>query len=159
LILETAKDSKMNNQLLNTLVNDLCIIAGSYRGAADLEGLSLRPVLKHFARPDESKLPEGQGEDILAFLKIEIAEWNREITLRGIKISDTQCRELWGSLLNLDAADIPSRVRRLRTIQAIGLKRCGWQNWRKNVEPVFLQPLAADLIDQYPTRCEGLQAA
>jgi hypothetical protein len=148
-----------NKQLLQNLVTDLCIIAGSYRGAADLEGLSLRTVLKHLARPDESKLPEGQGEDILKFLKVEIAEWNREITLRGIKISATQCRELWGSLLNLDAADVPSRVRRVRTTQAIGLKRCGWQHWRKNVEPVFLQPLAAHLLDLYPERVDGPQAA
>src|SRR5215204_1810820 len=135
----------MERQLLQGLVTDLCIIAGSHRGAADLEGLSLCPALKNLSKPDESKLPEGQGEDILKFLKFEIAEWNRKITLRGIKISAAQCRELWGLLLNLDAADVPSRVRRLRTIQAIGLKRCGWQHWRKNVEPVFLQPLAAHL--------------
>jgi hypothetical protein len=36
--------------------------------------LSLRTVLKHLAGPDESKLPEGQGEDILEFLKLEIVE-------------------------------------------------------------------------------------
>jgi hypothetical protein len=149
----------MNTQLLQDLVSDLCIIAGSNRGPADLEGLSLRTVLKHLARPDEGKLPEEQGEDILEFLKFEVAEWNGGIILRGIKVSATQCRELWGSLLNLDAADIPSRVRRLRTIQAIGLKRCGWQNWRKNVEPVFLQPLAAHLADLYPERYDGPQAA
>jgi hypothetical protein len=150
----------MDTQLLmQDLVNDLCIIAGSNRGAADLEGLSLRKALWHLARPNERKLPEGQGKDILEFLKLEIAEWNGEIILRGIKVSATQCQELWGSLLNLDAADIPSRVRRLRTIQAIGLKRCGWQHWRKNVEPIFLQPLAAHLVDLYPERLDGLQAA
>jgi len=74
----------------------------------------------------------------LEFLKLEIVE--RRKHSRGIEISAAHCRELWGSLPNLDAADIPSRVRRLKTIQAIGLKWCGWQNWRKNVEPVFLQP-------------------
>jgi hypothetical protein len=63
----------MNIQLLKALLNDLCMIAGSNRGAADLEGC-LFAVLKHLAGPDESKLPEGQGEDILEFLKLEIVE-------------------------------------------------------------------------------------
>jgi hypothetical protein len=149
-----------NDQLLQDLVKILCSIAGATQGVADPENLYLHQLLCDLAQVDRNEPLETQGEQIATFLRTEIAAWNGEISLRGVKLSAVQCRNHWRFLLKLVATDTTtSEDRRRRVIRAIGLTRCKVQNWRKNVEPYFLEPLAAYLIDNYPERVGVAQAA
>jgi hypothetical protein len=150
----------MNTQLLQSLVKILCSIAGATQGAADPENLYLHQLLCDLARVDRRKSLEKQGEQIATFLRNEIQGWSGELIIRGVKLSAVQCRNHWRFLLGLVATDTTtSEDRRRRVIRAIGLTRCKVQNWRKNIEPVFLQPLAAYLIDNFPERVGVDQAA
>jgi hypothetical protein len=137
-----------NYNLICDLVWSLRLIAGSNRGATP-ERLYLERSLRYIARPDKSKRPREQGEQILEFLKIEIGEWQDEIVLRGVKLSARQCQRAWSVLLNLEATDSNSEDRRLEAIKTLGLKRCGWECWRKKVEAEFLEHLAAHIVELY----------
>jgi hypothetical protein len=148
------------NTKLQDLVKILCSIAGATQGAADPENLYLHQQLCDLAQVDRDKPLEKQGEQIATFLRNEIQGWSGELIIRGVKLSAVQCRNHWRYLLCLEAKDkTTSEERRRRLIRKIGLPRCKVQNWRKNVEPDFLEPLAAYLIDNFPERVGVDQAA
>jgi hypothetical protein len=150
----------MTIQLLQDLVKILCLIAGTTQGAADPENLYLHRLLCQLAQVDRKESLEKQGERIATFLRNEIQGWTGELIIRGVKLSAAQCRNHWRFLLELVATGTStSEDRRRRVIRAIGLTRCKVQNWRKNVEPDFLEPLAAYLIDHYPEGVGVNQAA
>jgi hypothetical protein len=150
----------MNNQLLLALALELCELAGSNRGASPGR-LYLKKALRCLAQPDAGETPRIQGWQMLKWLKIEIAEWNSEIHLeRGDHLTADQCREVFRLLLNLDGLDMNSEDRRLKAIDILELKRCGFQRWRSKcikgkligVEVEFLEHLARHFVEYFPER-------
>jgi hypothetical protein len=146
--------------MLQNLVVDLCFIAGSQQGASPGNLFSAK-ALKVFAAPDPDETPAEQGTQILKWLRIEVAEWNREIILtRGDNLSAIQARDGFWLLLNLSNLPMKSEERRLRVVDSLNLHgRVGWAHWRKNIESDFLEHLARYLVENYPERVEAQKAS
>jgi hypothetical protein len=153
----------MNTQLLINLHSDLRKLAGSEWGAATRRVLFQRRALRLVLNPDPTETPTEQGGQMLEFLEELLDEWNIEIKLRkNDHPTADQCKMGLKVLLNVveehELVKYPSD-RRLLTIDLLNLDHCGLVHWRQNIEPMFLEPLAQALLEEFGHRLKDLDPA
>lgn len=133
----------MDDPRLPELVHELCLLAGKKNGL-EPKKVYVMPTLQDVAAPAIRPEPEDQGEALSNWLWAQLQDWRWVVTLRNKQIHpDTYMLCLLRLLYNWsESAD----ERRLAVMREVGVRGVSVQQWRKNIEPQFLEPFARHLI-------------
>jgi hypothetical protein len=137
-----------NTQLLLDPVNDLCRLAGFETGASNAREVSLLHTLREILGVSDKKPPSEIGNQMVQALEEHLTAWNSEMVLeRGDVLSADQVKQILTMAWDLDDLCWIAKDRRYACIAIARIKgRCGFETYRKRVEPEIMRNFAQFLL-------------